>query len=196
MLDVINLLDRNLFRFFNLELGQPWLDPIMLFFSSEKVLAGVVLLWLLYSLITKNFRALKKYLPLLGLTLILTDSLSFRVLKPGFGRLRPCYQFSDVRLVAERCGSDHGFPSNHAANSFGFAAMLFLLSRNKRRVLWFVFAIVVSLSRIYLGVHFPGDVFLGALVGVSIALGIYFCRELLRRAMEPGRKRDELPSQS
>jgi undecaprenyl-diphosphatase len=73
------------------------------------------------------------------------------------------------------CGGRFGFISSHASNSFGAAMMLWLLFRNQYKYFWlmFVWAAVVSYSRIYLGVHFPSDIAAGMLCGLSFGYIFY-----------------------
>ena len=80
-----------------------------------------------------------------------------------------------TRLVAESCGGSYGFVSSHAANSFGLAAVSSGLVR-KRWFSWSIFtwAVLVSYSRIYLGVHYPGDVIGGMILGLIIGWIVIF----------------------
>ena len=100
-------------------------------------------------------------------------------------RLRPCHEPTlegQVRLVAASCGGQFGFVSTHAANSFNLAILSALLV--KRR--WFTYsvfawAIMVSYSRRYMGVHYPGDVLCGALLGMAIGITAYAISHLITR---------------
>ncbi len=99
------------------------------------------------------------------------------LIKNIFQRLRPCHDpelQGLVHLVRGECGGLYGFVSSHASNSFNVALLSLLLI--KRR--WFTFSIiiwaaVVGYSRIYLGVHYPGDVIFGSILGALIGWGIY-----------------------
>ncbi len=100
----------------------------------------------------------------LAVALLLTDQLSSQVLKPWIGRVRPCFAVEGVQALLPQSRSS-SFPSGHAANTFGAATVLFLAQRR----LWslgFVVALLVGLSRVYVGVHYPSDVLGGAVLGV------------------------------
>jgi len=110
----------------------------------------------------------------LALTVTLADQVSSSFFKPYFSRLRPshCYEISGLlHYVNGYHGGQHGFVSSHAANAFGVATYIALLFKNRKAThLMFVWACCVSYSRIYLGVHYPGDVLGGAVLGVSCGI--------------------------
>ena len=106
-----------------------------------------------------------------------TDAISSRVLKPGFERLRPSHNpdLSEALILHQHedgsvyRGGRFGFVSSHASNTFGLAAMAFLLlGSTATRWLW-LWAAIVSWTRIYLGVHYPADIVFGALFGTGFA---------------------------
>ena len=110
-----------------------------------------------------------------------TDAVSSRLMKPGFERLRPSHneRLSDQLKLHTfdngtfYRGGTYGFVSSHAANSFGLATFAVLLfSTRTWRWLW-IWAAIVSWTRIYLGVHYPGDVVFGALFGAGWACACY-----------------------
>jgi len=106
------------------------------------------------------------------------DAITHHLLKPYFGRIRPCHNFQDL-IVITNCTNNFSFPSNHASNCFTFATLVGL-NFPKARLFVFLVAALVGFSRIYLGVHYPLDVFGGVVVGVLMGtLGYHIQKSLL-----------------
>lgn len=104
----------------------------------------------------------------LFITVLATDLVCFRLLKPTVGRQRPSHALENARVLGGKRGT-MGFPSNHAAN---VAAAITVLSFYYRRLLipGIVISAVVAFGRVYVGVHYPLDVICGAAIGVAIGL--------------------------
>ena len=188
---MLNNLDHQLFLFLNgLHVG--WLDPVMAFISSEMgwLPFYVVLVYLVF----KKYQWKGLWI-ILGIAVLITcsDQLSAHVFKPVFQRLRPCHDplIQDlVYLPYGHCGGQYGFVSSHAANTFALASLIFMTMRQHyKKIGWLMFswATLVSYSRIYMGVHFPGDVICGAAVGMILGFGIGW---LTCRVISTGAKRN------
>ena len=132
-----------------------------------------------------NPKYLLLVLIMVAVTALLCDQLSSSVFKPLFHRLRPTrdpYILNMVDTVNGYRGGLYGFFSSHAANSFGLAALFMWLVRDS----WFslsvgIWAIINSLIRSYLGVHFVGDILAGAIVGSLIGSFVYWIYYMLTR---------------
>lgn len=102
-----------------------------------------------------------------------TDVLSSQVIKYAFNRLRPCrdpFMAVHIRFLAKYCGSNPSFTSSHALNHFAFATFTYFSFRpfSKWFKLLFLWAGVIAYSQVYVGVHYPSDVLVGALLGILL----------------------------
>lgn len=150
---------------------------VTMFWASNKLIWIPLYIFFLY-LIIKNFKSKSIWILLtIGILMLCADQFSVG-LKNYFQRLRPCHEpdlEGLVHIVNSKCGGKFSFVSSHASNHFAIATFLSLLFKNTYRyfslfiVLW---AAVIAYSRIYLGVHYPGDVIGGSILG--ILLGFIF----------------------
>ena len=178
MIEFIKSIDLTLLDLIN-GAGRPFLDPIMIFLSAKFVWIPLYLylVFLLYAQYGKRF-----WIPLLFIliSLTLSDQFTSSFMKPYFQRLRPCLDQSlaIVVEVVKGCGGKYGFASSHAANTMGLAVFYLMLLKTKKKILAyaiFTWALMVGYSRAYLGVHYPGDVIVGFLVGGFFG---YLCYQL------------------
>jgi undecaprenyl-diphosphatase len=173
LIESLNALDIALFWRLNRDAASPLLDGLMLLVSARLTWVLVALAILCWGLWRRD-RALLHLCLLVALTLGASDLFTYQVLKSGFARERPCHQLKDVRLVEPSCGGDYGLPSNHAANSMATAVAVSLYTRRRRVAAgFFLGALLVGYSRIYVGVHFPGDVVVGFAAGALVGFAVY-----------------------
>lgn len=167
-MDKLLELDRQLLLWLN-SFHLAWLDPLVLFIT--KTVVWIPLFLFLAYLIFKNFgKDGWKVLAGAGLAILLADRITSGLMKPFFARLRPSHEpalKSVLHLVEGYTGGLYGFASGHAANTVAVAVLMWLVFRNKyQKMVWiFLWAALMCYTRIYLGVHYPGDIVVGALVG-------------------------------
>ncbi|HSF54106.1 MAG TPA: phosphatase PAP2 family protein [Algoriphagus sp.] len=191
MIETVKKWDEDLFLWLN-SFHADWMDPIM-FQISETITWVPLFIYLIY-LIFKRDRANAWWvLGGVALTILAADQFTSGFLKPLMERLRPCHdpRWEGIMHNYERCGGLYGFVSSHAANTFGVSVFLNLKLKGKvKNLRWlFLYAVVVSYSRIYLGVHYPFDIVLGALIGTIMAWIAWFFivfvkRELVKQALK------------
>ncbi len=125
-------------------------------------------------------------LALLIISLSLTDSICAQILKPFFERIRPSHSSIEGLNLLVSKGGKWSMPSNHASNIFALAVILSYFY-GRIRIPLFVLASFIAISRVYVGVHYPGDVIIGGLFGYSIGWSVITLwviikmRELKRR---------------
>jgi len=170
----MNNIDIKIFEYINGNHSIPGLDTLMLVISNDRLWVVVSVICIGYGFIRGWTDFVYKVTSII-ITISLTDLAAYRILKPYFARPRPCYAFPDlVQLVPGGCGSPYGFPSNHASNAAAVAVAVLLLAGPRIARWFFALALIVGISRVYLGVHYPGDVLAGFVFGAVMAYAVHF----------------------
>ena len=186
MFNRLKELDTNLFHTINGSCSNSFFDFIMPIARRPENSIPFYVFILVCLLFCKERKNILWFILAAGITVLLTDQISAHIIKPIFHRLRPCHVFMgeniNIRVV---CGSGYSFVSSHAANTFGFA--LLLISGFRKKYKWIVpvsliWCCTVSFAQIYVGLHYPFDVFCGALLGTIIGITIgYFYKRVLNK---------------
>lgn len=172
MWDYLIGLDLQLFYFINQTLSWDLLDQIMPLWRSKYF--WIPLYVFLLALIAQTFKK-RSWVICLGIiaTIALADTTSSKLIKKNIKRLRPCNteHLSEKVNLLVHCGTGYSFTSSHATNHFALAAYLVVtLCFYYRRLKWWLvaWAGTIALGQVYVGVHYPSDIFVGALVGIHI----------------------------
>ena len=165
--------DKSLFALINGKWTCSFFDSLMPWVRDSKnwvPLYIVILAFLFY----KWGKLAWKWVVLVGINVALTDQISSHFFKPYFQRLRPCADpeiMHQSRLLLDHCSGGFSFTSSHAANHFGLAMFVVMtlapLLKNYRFVFLF-WAAFISYAQVYVGVHYPADIFVGAFIGILV----------------------------
>ena len=169
MLKTLLEFDKNLFLFINNSTSNPIFDYIMpLFHKPENWIPFILFIWIYLSV--KDPKNRLKLLILLPLTILLCDQIG-AFIKDFELRVRPFANSSltTVKLLVEKGGAiNKSFPSNHAFNIVGVSFLFSNIYSEYKKYFWSL-AFVIMYSRIYIGVHYPLDVFFGCIFGILVS---------------------------
>jgi len=166
-------IDHAIFLFLN-GLHSPILDPVF-FWGTRSVIWLPLYLFVLY-LVILRYKWQTLWIVLFAALMILVSDQMSNLFKDGFERLRPSHdqRLTGIHIVRDYRGGQFGFYSAHASTTMAIAVYLIILLRHRFRYIPFVlipWTLFMSYSRIYLGVHFPGDILAGMVAGLMMGAG-------------------------
>lgn len=187
LLDTLINIDSRVFLFFN-GIHAPFWDWFMYMFSGRFIWVPMyaAVLYMLYR--NYSWKTATIYLVAIALTITIADQSCATYIRPYVERLRPSNLDNRLSILTHVVngyrGGSYGFPSCHAANSFAFAAFAGLMVKRRWFTLFvFGWAVVNCYTRVYLGVHYPGDLLVGALIGMAVGSVVYCCARALAKVM-------------
>lgn len=169
ILSTLNHIDTQLFLFLN-GIHSPFFDLIFQWITERYSWIPFYIILTILIFIKFQWRGFI-LAPFIALVILFSDQFSVLLFKDVFMRLRPCHnpEIADmVHTINEACGGKYGFVSSHASNTFALAIFIgFIFKKHVAWMLYFMlcWATIVTYSRIYVGVHYPGDVLGGAILG-------------------------------
>ena len=169
MISTLTSLDEQILLFFN-GYHSALLDEAMALITGKWIWIPfyLVLIDLLFRRLGPKYAALTLVAVVIAITM--TDQICASVIRPFIGRLRPCNPdnpiFGAITIVKDIHPGGYSWPSCHAANTFALATLLSCVMRSRKfTAMIFTWAIAVSVSRLYCGVHYPTDILCGAAFG-------------------------------
>ena len=175
--EVILKIDQVLLELININFSNSLFDTLMPIIDKPVGFILPVLFFWIY-LIFKNKSKRMKLLILIPLVIAFTDQIGFQIKKLKL-RERPWVNNEQIHHLGGKGGKQYSFPSNHAANSMALAT-IFNLILEKGYWFLFIFAVIAGYSRIYIGVHYPGDVLVGFLLGWIVARILFLATQKLQ----------------
>ena len=177
ILDVVWKLDESILKLINIKLSNPIFDFLMPIFDKPVGFILPVLFFWMYS-IYKNPTKRKQLLILIPFVITFTDQIGYNIKKLEL-RNRPWVIHQDINHLGGYGGKHFSFPSNHASNSMAIATVFVqILGKNYWGV--FILAFLTGFSRIYIGVHYPGDVLIGFILGWVVARIIILATNIIK----------------
>ncbi len=179
-----------LFQLLNLHLVHPAADDLMVFLTRVRLSGHIIVLAALFIVVRRGKSAF--LVLLLALFAVgMADIVASGILKPLVQRIRPCFALDHVRLLVSQPRS-YSFASSHAANSAAVATVIWIFFHRGIfvekifTIIMMLYALAISWSRVYVGVHYPGDVIAGMVIGVCSAMLLYLLYSwVLKNIMQP-----------
>ena len=171
--DAVTRFDYRLFSKVNGQWHTPFFDEFIPFIREPFVWMPFYFFLVLFT--TINFKIKGLYWSMFFIVnAIISDYLSSTIIKENFVRIRPCHDpavAGTIRFLVSYCPESSSFTSSHAVNHFAAAMFIFTTFRKAVSPKWaylFLWALLISYAQVYVGVHFPFDVFCGAIIGLIL----------------------------
>jgi len=184
-METILKLDNLVWYYMNVVWQNSFCDAVMPYIRNQYFWAPLYLFLLIFMTANWGWRGLM-WCAMFFISFTFSDFISAHLMKPYFHRTRPCndpYLFHIMNNIVP-CGSGYSFPSSHAANHFSMGIFSAVTLSKYAKWVWpvaLIWALLVSFAQVYVGVHYPLDVTVGALLGICIGIltGTVFNRKIM-----------------
>jgi len=181
MIDFLYNIDVQVFFFINKTLANPVTDFFMPFITDINHWKIFYVIMFLYLMIGAGKKG-----RIVGISLLLlvaaSDQLSSNLIKYSVERIRPCNVLPGVHMLVN-CTQSFSFPSSHAVNNFAGAVFLSHFYP-KFRISFYIGAFLMAISRVFVGVHYPSDVFGGIIIGIVVGLFFVFLWDTINKKLK------------
>lgn len=177
MIETLIEWDHQLFFFLN-GLHTEWVDNFMYWYTNKKIWIPFYLFLIGWMIKEYKWKSVT-YILMVSAAVGLADLIISGFMKPFFERYRPSRDpaFEGlVHIVRGHTGGRYGFASSHAGTAFALATFIYLLFKeNYKWIVWiFAWAFLMAYTRVYIGVHYPGDIFVGGIIGAILGYIFYW----------------------
>lgn len=166
MIDFINNIDADILLFIQNYIRTPFLNTVMKVITS---LGNAGILWIVLAVLFLCMKKYRKTGAMMGLALVFGLVITNMLLKNAVARIRPYEVIEGLNCIIKH-PSDWSFPSGHSTSSIAASVVMLKTMPKKIGIPALILGIIISLSRLYVGVHYPSDVVCGILIGLVCAL--------------------------
>lgn len=166
MLGFLQQLDGNILLWIQENLRSPLLTPVMTFITR---LGDGGFIWILFTVLLLIPQKTRRAALSMAVALIMSLLMTNLLLKNSVARVRPYEVVDGLRILVDP-PSDWSFPSGHTSASIAAALVMLRMLPGKYGIPAIILGVLISLSRLYVGVHYPTDVLGGAIIGVLCAM--------------------------